>query len=825
MYEHTRRQWRSYRGTGRGVSPSPCRKLSPGGWFRPSGLVGINGYTCTAYQFLSGFLLEFLLLYIMERYYKKQCLNPPSNISASPSSNIPSSPPSNIPNIHSSNIPGSSQQSEVTELDEILANLPSDPGHRCRMLDYPPNYREAIRRHYLQNNPCQPKDHIMPRKVSNNRCFVTRWFDNFKWLEYSIVKDVAFCRYCYLFKCDFDKEGNAGSDVFTEIGFTNWRKGPENFRDHEGGVGSLHNKALQQARDLMTQKQHIETFVIKQTDEARINYHTLLCGALDCTRWLLQQGLPFRGHDESFKSSNRGNYLELMQFLADHNDKVRKVVFENAPKNLKYTSSDIQKDLVRACAIETIGAITKDMEGTFFSLLVDGSRDSSTKEQMTVVLRYVNKEGEVIERFLGVQHVSSTTSSSLEEAVERLFASTNLSMSKLRGQGYDGASNMKGELNGLKAKILNKYPQAFYVHCFAHQLQLALVAVAKGIEGVAIFFNNASILVNTIGSSCKRRDAFREKQLEQIKKALDIGDLETGRGLNQESSLMRPCDTRWNSHYGTIISIIVMFEAVVEVLEWIKDDTNQDSFGEISQLFHNIQTFDFVFHLFLMRLVLGITNELSQALQKKYQDIVTAMTLVEVCKQRLQSLRDDDFGDLLDDVQKFCQEHDIVVPNMKDLHFVPGKSRRKAPRLTNFHYYRVDLYFQVLDTQLKELNDRFNEVNTELLLCMACLSPVNNFASFDKAKIVRLAQLYPQDFDRMDLMNLPIQLDNYIYDMKMHNEFSSLRGIGDLAKELVKTGRWILKIVVPKTHIKSSVGKVIRHNVHLPVDMNQLAIY
>ncbi|XP_008384019.3 uncharacterized protein [Malus domestica] len=167
----------------------------------------------------------------------------------------------------------------------------------------------------------------------------------------------------------------------------------------------------------MTQKQHIETFVIKQIDEARVNYHTLLSGALDCTRWLLRQGLAFRGHDESLKSSNRGNYIELMQFLADHNEKVRKVVFENAPKNLNYTSSDIQKDLVRACASETINAITKDMEGTFFSLLVDGSRDASTKKQMAVVLRYVNKTGEAIEKFLDVQHVSSTTSSSLEDVI------------------------------------------------------------------------------------------------------------------------------------------------------------------------------------------------------------------------------------------------------------------------------------------------------------------------------------------------------------------------------------------------------------------------
>nr|XP_028945638.1 zinc finger MYM-type protein 1-like [Malus domestica] len=483
--------------------------------------------------------------------------------------------------------------------------------------------------------------------------------------------------------------GSTGSDVFTEIGFTNWRKGPENLRVHEGGVGSLYKKVVQQARDLMTQKQHIETFVIKQTDEACINYRTLLSASLECTRWLLGQGLPFRGHDESLKSSNRGNYLELMQFLSKHNEQVRNVVFENAPKNLKYTSSDIQKDLVRACAIEIVDAITKDMEGAFFSLLVDGARDSSTKEQIAMVLRYVNKKGEAIEKFLGVQHVSSTTSSSLEEAIERLFATTNLSMSKLRGQGYDRSSNMK-----------------------------ALVFVAKENVDVANFFINASSLVNLIGSSCKRRDAFREKQQEQIQKALDLGNLETGKRLDQESSLMRPCDIRWNSHYGTIVSIIVMFEVVVEVVEWIKSDRNQDNLSKATRLFKDIQTFDFVFHFFLIRLIFGITNELSQTLQKKDQDIVNAMALVEVCKQRLQSLKNDDIGDLFHDVEKFCEEHDIIVPNMEDLHFVPEKSRHKAPKITNFDYYCVDLYFQVLDMQLNELNDHFNEVNTKLLLFM-----------------------------------------------------------------------------------------------------------
>ena len=58
---------------------------------------------------------------------------------------------------------------------------------------------------------------------------------------------------------------------------------------------------------------------------------------------------------------------------------------------------------------------------------------------------------------------------------------------------------------------------------------------------------------------------------------------------------MRSCDTRWNSHYGTIVSIIVMFEAVVEVVEWIKSDRNQDNLGEATRLFKDIQTFDFAF--------------------------------------------------------------------------------------------------------------------------------------------------------------------------------------------------------------------------------------
>ncbi|CAL8167632.1 unnamed protein product [Prunus armeniaca] len=109
------------------------------------------------------------------------------------------------------------------------------------------------------------------------------------------------------------------------------------------------------------------------------------------------QGLAFRGHDESGTSNNKGNYLELLQFLADHDEKVKVVVLENALGNLKLIAPTIQKDLVNACVTETIKKIIMDMDGAFVSLLVDESPDVSIKEQMAVVFRYVDKRGDIIE--------------------------------------------------------------------------------------------------------------------------------------------------------------------------------------------------------------------------------------------------------------------------------------------------------------------------------------------------------------------------------------------------------------------------------------------
>ncbi|WVZ54214.1 hypothetical protein U9M48_005050 [Paspalum notatum var. saurae] len=136
----------------------------------------------------------------------------------------------------------------------------------------------------------------------------------------------------------------------------------------------------------------------------------------------------------------------------------------------------------------------------------DEACDASIKEQMALIVRYVDVKGKVIERFLGIKNVADTTLSALKQALDGMFARYGLSMTRVRGQGYDGASNMRGEFHGLQRKILDENPHAFYIHCFAHQLQLVVVSVAKCCPSIFDFFNITTMIINTVNASCKRRD-------------------------------------------------------------------------------------------------------------------------------------------------------------------------------------------------------------------------------------------------------------------------------------------------------------------------------
>ena len=248
----------------------------------------------------------------------------------------------------------------------------------------------------------------------------------------------------------------------------------------------------------------------------------------------------FRGHDEKYTSLNRGNFLELLKLLSDHDPEYSKVVLKNAAANCQLTSPKIQKDIINACAKETTKTILEDLGDGHFSILADESADISDKEQLALCLRYVNKKGAINERFLGIVHVANTTSLTLKNAIESLLMEYSLSFSRVRGQGYDGASNIQGSINGLKSLIEDENKSAHYVHCFAHQLQLTQVVVAKNNpDCVWLFSDVLALLLNFVGGSSKRREYLREIQKQHVVEALSLSEIETSSGLNQELGLSR----------------------------------------------------------------------------------------------------------------------------------------------------------------------------------------------------------------------------------------------------------------------------------------------
>ncbi|XP_014880151.1 zinc finger MYM-type protein 1-like [Poecilia latipinna] len=63
---------------------------------------------------------------------------------------------------------------------------------------------------------------------------------------------------------------------------------------------------------------------------------------------------------------------------------------------------------------------------------------------------------------------------------------------------------MSGAYSGVQARITEKEPLACYVHCTAHNLNLALNDSVKNVPGVKRFYDTVENLYNFFGHSIKR---------------------------------------------------------------------------------------------------------------------------------------------------------------------------------------------------------------------------------------------------------------------------------------------------------------------------------
>ncbi|XP_073120246.1 uncharacterized protein [Henckelia pumila] len=203
---------------------------------------------------------------------------------------------------------------------------------------------------------------------------------------------------------------------------------------------------------------------------------------------------------------------------------------------------------------------------------------------MAIVLRFVDIDGFLRERFFSIVHVTDTTAAKLKKEISDSLGRYDLHIHNMQGQGYYGASNMRGSWNGLQGLFLRDCSCAYYVHCLSHRLQLALTGAAKKEVSIWLFFSKLNSICNLINASPKRQAELHSAQRIEVAHIVATGERDTGRGCNQIGNLLRPGKTHWSSNFDSLCSMIDMYSSVTTVLENMVNDGASNSIrGEASE--------------------------------------------------------------------------------------------------------------------------------------------------------------------------------------------------------------------------------------------------
>ena len=170
-------------------------------------------------------------------------------------------------------------------------------------------------------------------------------------------------------------------------------------------------------------------------------------------------------------------------------------------------------------------------------------------EELSIVLRYV-LGSEIKEVFVDFVEVSGITGEVLARNILQWLQEHGLSLTDMRGQCYDGASNMSGARSGCKSIVQQEAPLAMYYHCAAHRLNLAVVS-ACNIQ----VFKNAESYVGEIA----RFFSFSAKRQRLLDVAID--------STPKAKKLKDACRTRWVQRIDSYAVFLELLPALHTCLE------------------------------------------------------------------------------------------------------------------------------------------------------------------------------------------------------------------------------------------------------------------
>ena len=313
-------------------------------------------------------------------------------------------------------------------------------------------------------------------------------------------RDCVFCFPCRFFGSNDDRRLCHG-------GFSDWKhaKGKR-------GVLTIHDSSQKHKEAVISWRDYQSTITTDSSianqllssrrEQIKENRQYVL-HLMEALLYCAQQGIALRGHrevEDSETAINVGNYRSLINLQSRHIDMLRHRL-ERGPRNASLLGHEYQNAMLKVLADSVLESIVEEVKAArYFTIIVDETKDVSKKEQMTFVLRYALK-GVVQERFVSYTYCEEMNAAAMTDYIYEALQNVHLHISNCVSQCYDGASVMSGTHTGVRTRIQQDNPRAVYIHCHAHQLNLALVDSCRTLSHASDFFSLLESLYVFMSSS------------------------------------------------------------------------------------------------------------------------------------------------------------------------------------------------------------------------------------------------------------------------------------------------------------------------------------
>ena len=207
-------------------------------------------------------------------------------------------------------------------------------------------------------------------------------------------------------------------------------------------------------------------------------------------KFLSSRGLAFRGSSELVSSPQNGNFLGILELLAEYDTFLAEHIQKRVNKDkrhVSYFSSTVCEEFIDLIATKVLDIIISEIkQAKYYSVSVDSTPDVTNADHLTIIFWYVLPDGPV-ERFVKFVPARGHTGHQLADFLFEFIEDNGISLKNLRGQSYDNPSNISGKYKGMEAIIKERKHQAEYIPCVAHSLNLVEKCAAECCQSVVRF--------------------------------------------------------------------------------------------------------------------------------------------------------------------------------------------------------------------------------------------------------------------------------------------------------------------------------------------------